>query len=224
MTVRPAEAPVFPLAWPPWQPPHGRGFAAYVCRTAGAEWAESLLARDADQLVVWATGGPRPEARALTLRDRPGVRTLHMVAPASDPRWVHLALRIGDALAAERDEATTTPTCLTAWTAPAVPAGAVRIPHLVTVAHDGALRDLVLWELVPVVVARLWLGTPLPDQSYFEHHLPALLRLREASRRGRLPPRAVTAGLDDVLGARALSIELVYKHADRFRPVLAQLR
>ena len=206
----------FRLAWPPWQPPGADGLAAIVAPGASTAWADGLLARTGDGLVVWAATGTDPEAQALARLRFPGVRAVTLTPAKSDPRRVRLALELAVALTAARGNGA----CLTSWAPPATPAGVVRIPHLVTVARDGAVTDAVVWELAPLAVAQHWLGGPLPDQRFFETHLDALLRLRGAARRGQLPATAVAAGLGELIPDRDLSIRVVYEHAAAIRALL----
>lgn len=206
----------FQLGWPPWQPPSADGLAAIVAPAASAAWADGLLARTADGLVVWAATGDEPEAQGLARRTYPGVRAVTLTPARSDPRRVRLALELAAELAAARGNGA----CLTSWTVPAPPSGVVRVPHLVTVQRDGTVTETVVWELAPLAVAQHWLGGPLPDQAFFETHLDALLRLRGAARRGQLPPGAVAAGLTDLIPDRDLSIRVVYEHAATFRALL----
>lgn len=220
MIIERASGHPFPLAWPPWQPPGVDGLAAFVAPTASTGWADGLLARDPERLVVWAATGLEPETQALARLQYPGVRAVTLVPARSDPRWVRLALEYAVHLSTSRENGTAASACLTSWSPPMAPAGVVRIPHLVTVRRDDAVTDTVVWELAPIAVAQHWLGGPLPDQAFFENHLDALLRLRAAARRGQLPARAAAAGLTELLSDQELSIRLVYEHAARFRSLL----
>lgn len=206
----------FRLAWPPWQPPGVDGLAAIVAPGASTAWADGLLARTGDGLVVWAATGTDPEAQGLARVRYPGVRAVTLTPARSDPRRVRLALELAINLTAARRNGA----CLTSWAPPVPPPGVVRIPHLVTVQRDGAVTDTVVWELAPLAVAQHWLGGPLPDQALFEAQLDALLRLRGAARRGQLPATAVAAGLTELIPDRDLSIRVVYEHAATFRALL----
>lgn len=206
----------FHLAWPPWQPPGSDGLAAIVAPGSSTGWADGLLARTADGLVVWAATGSDPEAQGLARLGYPGVQAVTLAPAKSDPRRVRLALELAVDLTAARHNGA----CLTSWAAPATPAGVVRIPHLITVQRDGTVTDTVVWELAPLAVAQHWLAGPLPDQRFFEAHLEALLRLRGAARRGQLPATAVAAGLTELIPGRDLSIRVVYAHAATFRALL----
>jgi hypothetical protein len=208
------------LAWPPWQPPGADGLAAIVALGASTAWADGLLARDADGLVVWAATGTDPEAQGLARLQYPGVRAVTLAPAKGDPRRVRLGLELATHLAAGRANGTTT-ACLTSWAPPTTPAGVVRIPHLITIQRDGIITDRVVWELAPLASAQHWLGGLLPDLAFFEAHLDALLRLRGAARRGQLPATAVALGLAELLRDRDLSIRLVYEHARMFRTLLA---
>ncbi|QSB13054.1 hypothetical protein JQS43_15510 [Natronosporangium hydrolyticum] len=222
MILKPAPGTTrqFPLVWPPWQPPGADGLAAIVAPTASIAWADGLLAREDERLVVWAPTGAEPESQALARLRYPGVRAMTLVPARSDPRWVRLALEYAVHLAAGRESDALSSACLTSWSPPVTPSGVVRIPHLVTVARDDAVTDTVVWELTSTASAQHWLGGPLPDQHFFENHLDALLRLRAAARRGQLPVRAANAGLVELLADAELSIQLVYQHAARFRRLL----
>jgi hypothetical protein len=207
----------FHLGWPPWQPPAADGLAAVVNPAASIAWADGLLARTSDGLVVWAATGADQELQGLARLGYPGVRGVTLAPAKSDPRRVKLALELAIDLTAARANGA----CLTSWARPAPPAGVVRIPHLVTIRRDGAVTDTVVWELAPLATAQHWLGGPLPDQRFFETHLDALLRLRGAARRGQLPASAVAAGLAELIPDRDLSIRVVYAHAAAFRALLA---
>lgn len=206
----------FHLAWPPWQPPGSDGLAAIVAAGSSTAWADGLLARTADGLVVWAATGADPETQGLARLGYPGVRAVTMVPAKSDPRRVRLALELAVDLTGARSNGA----CLTSWAPPATPAGVVRIPHLITVQRDGGVTDTVVWELAPLAVAQHWLGGPLPDLPFFEAHLETLLRLRGAARRGQLPATAVAAGVAELIPGRDLSIRVVYAHAATFRALL----
>ncbi len=210
----------FPLAWPPWQPPPYDGVAVVVSPGAPIAWADSLLARDNGQLVVWAGTGVEAERQGLSLLRQPGVRAAVLSSARSDPRRVGLALDVALYLTGDREDTAAAGPCLTSWTPPEPPVDSVRIPHLVTAAYPGGVTDVVVWELAPIDVAQRWLGGPLPDQAFFESRLETLLRLRSAARRGQLPSTAVAAGLADLLPDRDLSIRHVYEHPELFRSLL----
>lgn len=219
-----ASAPRFTLSWPRWQPPSTTGLAALVTPTASIRWADGLLARDGQRLVVFAATGREAETQALARLRYPGVQAVTLVPCRADPRWVRLALEVALSLATCRSpDLGRYEACLTSYQRPTCPPGAVRIPHLVTVGRDESVTDTVVWELAPLPVAQQWLGGPLPDQWFFEHHLEALLRLRAALRCGRVPVRALSARLTELVGDRELSIRLVYQHASWFRALLAAL-
>jgi hypothetical protein len=224
IVTRTADQP-FPLAWPPWQPPAVAGLAAIVAPDASTAWADGLLARDRDGLVVWAATSDEPEAQGLARLHYPGVRAVTLAPAKSDPRRVRLGLELAVRLAkARRDDGVASHhsggACLTSWSPPAPPADVVRIPHLITIHRDGGLTDTVVWELATLATAQLWLGGPLPDHKLFEAHLDTLLRLRGAARRALLPATAVAAGLGELLRDRELTIRLVYDHAAMFRALL----
>lgn len=104
--------------------------------------------------------------------------------------------------------------CLTSPARPdPVPAGAVRIPHLAeTASPDGQVTDLVIWELMTGSDATAWLGQPLPGQSWFEDHLPALLALRRQLRDGTLNHDPRYSRLTAALAGRYLSIRFAYQN------------
>jgi hypothetical protein len=208
------------LAWPPWQPPGADGLAALVATGASTAWADGLLARDGDGLVVWAATGAEPAAQGLARLQYPGVRAITLAPAKGDPRRVRLGLELAIHLAAARSNGTEA-ACLTSWSPPVPPAGVVRIPHLITIQRDGVVTDTVVWELATLASAEHWLRRPLPDLSFFEAHLDTLLRLRGAARRAQLPATAVAVGLADLLRDRDLSIRLVYEHPAMFRTLLA---
>lgn len=210
---------VFPLAWPRWQPPPYDGVAAIVSPDAPITWADGLLAREDGRMVVWASTASGPE-QGLTLLGQRGVAAAALSTARTDPRRVRLALEVAIDLATRRADGPAAGACLTSWSMPVPPDGAVRIPHLVTIGHSGGATDAVVWELAPAALAQAWLGGTLPDLPYFEARLDTLLRLRGAARRGQLPGTAVTAGLAELLPDRDLSIRHVYAHPDLFRTVL----
>jgi hypothetical protein len=113
--------------------------------------------------------------------------------------------------------------CVTAWTAPEVGPGRVRLPHLVTVGEaPDRLRDAVVWEAMELERARDWLSGELPDQRFFEDRLGALLELRRRTRLGALPDTSAGRRLEGLLaGGRKLSILLVYRNAELFRELLS---
>lgn len=226
MIVTRSADPHFQLAWPPWQPPGVDGLAAIVAPHASTGWADGLLARDHDGLVVWAATGAEPEAQGLARLHYPGVRAVTLAPAKSDPRRVRLGLELALRLATARHQdgltnhRTGAGACLTSWSRPVPPPGVVRIPHMITIQRDGTVSDTVVWELATLATTQLWLGGPLPDHTLFETHLDTLLRLRGAARRGQLPAAAVAAGLGGLLRDRDLTIRLVYEHAAMFRALL----
>jgi hypothetical protein len=88
---------------------------------------------------------------------------------------------------------------------------------------DQAITDEAVWELTTRAAARQWLGAPLPHPAFIEAHLPGLLALRGAARNGHLPATAAGQRLAGLLRGRPLplSIQLVYRHLDLFRVLLA---
>src|SRR5439155_10155771 len=99
------------------------------------------------------------------------------------------------------------------------------IPHLVTVrgGEEAPTCDAVVWELTTGAAARQWLGAPVPDPTFVEAHLPQLLALRGAARADQLPATAAGQRLAALLHGRPLplSIQLVYRHLDLLRVLLA---
>jgi hypothetical protein len=216
--------PQFLLTWPRWQPPATSGLAALVDAGASIRWADGLLARDGQQLLVFAATAGHSENEAIARLRYPGVRAVTLVAARNDPRWIRLALEMAVRLSECRSgELGRYEACLTSYQRPGCPPGAVRIPHLVTVGQGDSVTDAVIWELAPVAVAQQWVGGPLLDQWFFEHHLDVLLRLRGALRRGQVPARATAAGLPDLVNGQELSIRLVYQHAHQFRALVTDL-
>ncbi len=64
------------------------------------------------------------------------------------------------------------------------PRGTARIPHLMTHSLFGTLEDAPMWEFMLRTRAEAWNEGPLPDQRFFEDHLPDLLKLRADARVG----------------------------------------
>lgn len=217
---RTPERHYYRLAWPPWQPPGADGLAAIVATGASTAWADGLLARDANGLVVWAATGAEPEAQGLARLRHPGVRAITFAPAKGDPRRVRLGLELAMHLASSRHNGTGE-ACLTSWAKPLPPPGVLRIPHMISIQRDGMVVDRVVWELATPATVQRWLGGPLPDLSLFEAHLDTLLRLRAAARRAQLPATAVALGLAELLRDRDLSIRLVYEQAATFRALLA---
>jgi hypothetical protein len=210
------------LVRPPWQVPDGTGLVVLVEGSASSNWADRLLARHGDGLLlVWVPAGVEPAARAVTTVDLPGVRAVVLALPGAEVRLLGLALRWAVHLSGVRVDGCGPGRCVTSTTPPAVPPGTVRVPHLVTARRpDGTVVDVVVWELMPAVRAGSWLGAPLPDRSFVEAHLDRLLRLRAAARTGRFPPTAAGSRLARLLAGRALSIRFVYRRPDLFRVLL----
>jgi hypothetical protein len=214
---------------PPWEPPDEAGLVVLVDRDANAGWADRLLARHGDGYLMWAPTGVEPSAEAMATVALPGVCAVVLVgSPGADPRAVGLALRWAVHLGGVRVDGRGPHRCVTSPARPAVPPGAVRVPHLVAVSRpDGTITDLVVWELMPAARVPDWLdppdrlGAPLPDQSWVEAHLDRLLELRAAVRAGRFPPTAAGGRLARLLAGRPLSIRLVYQRPDLFRALLA---
>jgi hypothetical protein len=113
--------------------------------------------------------------------------------------------------------------CVTAWAAPVVGDGRVRLPHLVTVREPpDRLRDIAVWEAMELERAHDWLGGELPDQRFFEDRLETLLELRGRARAGAFPDTSAGRRLEALLtGGRRLSILLVYRNAELFRELLS---
>jgi len=209
------------LVCPPWQVPDEAGLLVLVEGGAGSGWADRLLARHDDGLLVWARAGVQPAGRAMATVDLPGVRAVVLALPGADVRMLALALRWAVHLSGVRADGHGPGRCVTSPSRPAVPPEVVRIPHLVTARRpDGTVVDVVVWELMPAGRAESWLGAPLPDQPFVEAHLDRLLRLRAAVRAGRFPPTAAGSRLARLLAGRVLSIRFVYRRPDLFRVLL----
>jgi hypothetical protein len=96
-------------------------------------------------------------------------------------------------------------------------AGIVRIPHLMAHTLLGEPEDMSVWEYMPKERAEIWNGGPLPDQQFFEDHLPGLLQLRADARAGS----PMASQIEDHLQAGGyVSMRFVYRHADLFRSLL----
>jgi hypothetical protein len=205
----------------------GAGLVALVDARAAVNWADALLARCGegplarcgDGLVVWAATGAAPVRQAMATAGLPGVRAV-VLAPAAGARPVAVALGFAAHLAAVRASPGDGGGCVTSPTRPATPPGVVRIPHLLSVRRGGAVKELVVWELMTGQRAVGWLGGPLPEQRFLERHLEGLLRLRAAARAGRLPLTAAGTRLARLLHGRELSIRLVYQRPGLFRALL----
>lgn len=206
------------LAWPPWKPPPGNGVVAAVAETeTGTGWADALLARVDHLRYVWVAAAS-PEQSGLEVLNHPGVLAATLAPEGADPRHTGLSLEVSHRLRARRGAGAGKGGCLTSWSPPTPPPGAVRAPHLVTVWHGTVATDSVVWEVI--AAARRWPGL-LPDLSFVEANLHQLTSLRTAARTGNLPPTAAAVRLLSLLGPdRELPIELVYERPDLFRVLL----
>jgi hypothetical protein len=79
-------------------------------------------------------------------------------------------------------------------------------------APQDQVTDHVIWEFMAARDAITWLGRPLPDQAWFESHLPALLTMRKLLREGRLPKHPACTVLTTRLVGRYLSIRFAYQN------------
>jgi hypothetical protein len=143
-----------------------------------------------------------------------------------DARLVGLALELACRLVERRGTAAGRDAdgCLTSWSAPVVPVGMLRVPHLVTVSRGGHVADAVVWEVLVPEAAERWLGCRASedDLAFVEANLEALVRLRAAIRDGRLPATAAAARLRSLLPGRdELTIALVYQRLGLFRALLS---
>ena len=183
----------FRLAWPSWRPPPGDGVVAVVSGPdAAGGWVEALLARDGERSVVWTATGT-PEVSGVEVVGRTGVVAATVARAGVDTRLVGLALELACRLVEQRAAAGgDAGGCLTSWSAPVVPGGMLRVPHLVTVSRDGQVSDAVVWEVLAPEAVERWLGCRAGegDLAFVEANLEALVRLRAAVRDGRLPATA----------------------------------
>jgi hypothetical protein len=136
--------------------------------------------------------------------------------------WAALlfALHLGDH---RRERALPPVPCLTIPTRPdPVPAGTVRIPHLTeAVDQQGQGTDRVIWELMLSCDVSAWLGCPLPDQTWFEDRLLALLTLGRRLREGTLPDDPACSQLASTLSGQYLSIRFAYQNPALIAEVIA---
>jgi hypothetical protein len=114
--------------------------------------------------------------------------------------------------------------CATTAVTPQLVGGVVRLPHLTVIERDSTLTDTVIWEVMEARRAHDWLGADLPDQAFFEDHLPELLTLRRRIRAGTLPASPAGVELARLLTDRYLSLRLVYQHPTLFRALLDEER
>ena len=188
-------------------------------------WADALLARVGQRLVVWTGAGSEPVVRGLEVVDQPAVVAAAVSPAGADARYVNLALEFGCRLAVRRGAGGGDPGgCLTSWAAPDVPVGVVRVPHLVSVRQDGGqVADAVVWQVMSPQELHRWVGCQVSevDLRFVEANLDALVRLRGAVRDGELPATAAAARLLALLpDGRGLSIDLVYQRSGLFRALL----
>jgi len=219
LTIQPVRVRWAP---PPWQPPPGDGLVAVVSRSAvTGGWAESLLARQGDRQYVWAPLGCRPEQQAMEIAAGFGATVATLARGGADARQTSVALQVASWLSKQREARGMPGTCLTAWCAPQVPAGAVRVPHLVSVQRHTLPADVVVWELTDAASAREQVGLP-SGAEFVESHLGTLLWLRAAVRERRLPATPLARRLLDILDVHGneLSTEVVYRNGELFRLLL----
>jgi len=210
-----------------WGPlPASDGLVVVLAADIDTAWADQVLACDDLGSVAWAATGRPAERLGWATLERPGVLAVSLAAAGERPPRVGVALQVASYLSRVRAGglASGRP-YLTSPGQPAAPDHLVRIPHLVTVRAPGEEpgTDEVVWELMSPAAARQWLGGPLPDQEFVEAHLPDLLSLRGAARSGDLPATAAGQRLAGLLRGRPLplSIQLVYRHLELFRVLLA---
>ena len=215
------------MSWPSWRPPPGDGVVAMLSRSdVVCGWADALLARVGQRLVVWTDAGGGLVARGLEVVDRPAVLAAVLSPARADARQVGLALKFGCRLAEGygAGRGGLPGGCLTSWAVPDVPAGMVRVPHLVSVCRDdGRIGDSVVWQVVSPPELHRWVGCRVSraDLSFVEANLDALVRLRGAVRDGRLPATAAAARLLRLLPEDGgLPIGLVYQRSALFRALL----
>jgi hypothetical protein len=157
---------------------------------------------------------------ALRLTQRHGIRAICMVGSHSLPYRRAVASTYAAHLTVARTGRDLPGPWITAEDPPAVPDGALRLPHFVTVNGPANTEDLVVWELMTAGTARRWLGEPLPDPSFVEQHLTDVLQLRAAVRARRLPHTPPGRRLAVLLQHRRLSIRLIYQHHSLFTELL----
>jgi len=214
------------MSWPSWRPPPGDGVVAVLSGPdVRCGWADALLARVGQRLVVWTGAGSEPVVRGLEVVDQPAVVAAAVSPAGADARYVNLALEFGCRLAVRRGAGGGDPGgCLTSGAAPDVPVGVVRVPHLVSVRQDGGrVADAVVWQVVTPQELHRWVGCAVSevDLRFVEDNLDALVRLRGAVRDGQLPATAAAARLLALLpDGRGLSIDLVYQRSGLFRALL----
>jgi hypothetical protein len=191
-------------------------------------WADALLARVGPRLVVWTGARGDLVARGLEVVEQFGVVAAVLSPAGADARHVGVALEFGCRLVDGYDTDRGGPGgCLTSWAAPEVPAGMVRVPHLVSVCgDDGRIGDSVVWQVTSPPELHRWVGrrVDLIDLRFVEANVHALARLRGAVREGRLPATAAAARLLRLLpDGDGLSIRLVYQRSGLFRALLASV-
>jgi hypothetical protein len=168
-------------------------------------------------------GSAAPASAAVGMLTMTGVSAA-VVHRAQDGRQTWLALRFALHLAERRRAADPLPVapCATCTYRPGrLPAGVVRIPHLVAgKATAGRVVDQVVWELMAADDAVTWIGGPLPDQEWFEERLPRLLALRARVRTGQIGDNPAAVALMGLLRDRYLSIRFAYQHAGLIADVL----
>jgi hypothetical protein len=214
----------FDLVLPSWQPPSADGLVALVAEGTPAVWAERLLVRREDGLLVWAATSAGAVGRALTVARLPEVRAVVVLPGRADARRAGLALEFAVHLRAVRGDGPGPGSDVTSPLRPDVSQDVVRVPHLVSVRHLGVVTDTVVWEVMDRERAQAWSGGSLPDQRFIEEHLCGLLELRAAVRMGRFPVSAAGGRLARVLAGRPLSIRVVYQRPGLFHALLADPR
>jgi hypothetical protein len=219
---------IFEATWPEWQAPNADGLVVAVTPDTSTEWADLLLYRDDDQLLVWAAAGVDEAPSGLMLLKRSRARLASLIPAHTHPRRAGLVLQVAANLATVRDRSgDPAPPVLTSVAPPVVPAGIVRVPHLVTTRLASQLIDTVVWEAATEHVARRWLHVSpsapgfVSTQELVEARLDELLALRSEVRYGRFPPTAAGNRLAAALAGRSLSMEFCFQRPELIRALLA---
>src|SRR5690606_24967056 len=127
-----------------------------------------------------------PERQAVGIVACYSVPVATLAVGGVDSRQLWLGLQVAAGLSRRRAAGGVVGSCLTCWSRPVVPAGMVRVPHLVSVRQGAVITDVAVWELTDAESARDRVGFPV-DWEFFEARLPVLLRLRAACRMVRFP-------------------------------------
>jgi hypothetical protein len=77
------------MSWPSWRPPPGDGVVAVLSGPdVRCGWADALLARVGQRLVVWTGAGSEPVVRGLEVVDQPAVVAAAVSPAGADARYV----------------------------------------------------------------------------------------------------------------------------------------